>query len=91
MSRRGEWIANCMPSRVERIRSASVFKLQVGPPVPNQLQTQEDLEARGMVGLYRLDKKSEQETRQDQKRYLDQNRFMPSPRVIRDMLGPLNN
>lgn len=90
MSHRGQWIANCMPSRVERIRSASIFKLQVGPPVPNQLQTLEDLVDRGMVGLYRLEKKSDEQMRSDQQRYLDENHFMPSPRVIRDMLGPLN-
>lgn len=89
MSNRGQWIANCVPTRVDRIRSASIFRLEVGPPVPNQLQNLEDLESRGMVGLYRNEKKSEEEAREDQERYLSQNRFMPTPQVIRDMLGPL--
>lgn len=91
MSNRGEWIANCLPNRVDRIQSASIFRLEVGPPVPNQLQTLEDLKDRGMVGLYRLEKKTEQDRCADQERYLHQSEFMPTPRVIRDMLGPLGS
>ena len=58
MSHSGEWIANCLPERVERISAASVYRLKVGPPRPNQLQTMDDLEEKGLVGLYRLEAKN---------------------------------
>ena len=58
LSRQGEWIANCKPDRVDRIQAASVFLLKVGPPQPNQLQTKQDLEERGLVGLYRIGEKT---------------------------------
>ena len=83
MSHQGEWIANCMPDRVARISAASVFLLQVGPPKPNQMQRQEDLEQQGMVGLYRMGKKSEQEAQAGQTSYLSQSDFSPSPGILR--------
>ncbi len=83
MSHQGEWIANCMPDRVARISAASVFLLQVGPPKPNQMQRQEDLEGKGMVGLYRMGKKNEQEARAGQKSYLSESDFTPAPGVLR--------
>ncbi len=89
MSQRGEWIANCKPERVQRICSASVFMLRVGPPRPNQLQTTEGLESEGIVGLYRMGKKDDQEARADQERYLAQSEFLPSPEALRDLLGDL--
>ncbi len=89
MSAWGEWIANCKPDRVDRIRSASVFRLQVGPPRPNQFQTMEGLLSEGIVGLYREGKKGEIETRTDQARYLAESDFVPSPEALRDLLGPL--
>ena len=89
MSTRGEWIANCKPDRVDRIRSASVFRLQVGPPRPNQIQTMDGLLADGVVGLYRVDKKAEPEVRSDQARYLAESDFAPSPEALRDLLGCL--
>lgn len=89
MSQRGEWIANCRPERVQRIASASVFLLRVGPPRPNQLQTMEGLESEGLVGLYRVGKKDDQAARTDQERYLAQSEFLPSPEALRDLLGDL--
>ena len=89
MSARGEWIANCKPDRVDRIRSASVFRLQVGPPRPNQFQTMDGLLSDGIVGLYREGRKGEFEARNDQARYLAESDFVPSPEALRDLLGPL--
>ena len=83
MSRKGEWIANCMPDRVARISSASVYLLRVGPPVPNQMQRLEDLEDQGMVGLYRMGKKSTEETQVGQASYLQESEFAPAPGVLR--------
>ena len=89
MSEQGEWIANCLPDRVDRIKSASVFMLSVGPPIPNQMQTQEDLLERGLVGLYRTGKKSEVAVRRDQESYLRQSDFTPSPGALRSIMEPL--
>lgn len=89
MAQRGEWIANCRPERVQRISSASVFLLQVGPPRPNQLQTREGLESDGYVGLYRIGKKDDPAARADQERYLSESEFLPSPESLRDLLGDL--
>ncbi|MFH1035418.1 MAG: hypothetical protein V1806_12995 [Pseudomonadota bacterium] len=89
MSQRGEWIANCRPDRVQRISSASIFNLRVGPPRPNQLQTMEGLESEGIVGLYRVGKKQDQDARADQERYLAESEFLPSPESLRDLLGDL--
>jgi hypothetical protein len=83
VSRKGEWIANCMPDRVARISSASVYLLQVGPPRPNQMQRQEDLENQGMVGLYRMGEKSAEETQADQTAYLEESEFAPAPGILR--------
>ena len=85
----GEWIANCKPDRVDRIRSAGVFRLQVGPPRPNQFQTMDGLLADGIVGLYRVEKKAEPEALADQARYLAESDFSPSPQALRDLLGSL--
>ncbi len=89
MSQRGDWIANCPPDRVERIAQASIYRLEVGPPVPNQQQTLEDLKDQGLVGLYRQEKKSTQETSKGQRSYLEQSPFGPSPTALRGYLGPL--
>jgi hypothetical protein len=75
---------------VERISSASVFLLRVGPPRPNQMQTQQALEADGLVGLYRVGKKDQLEVRSGQESYLRDTDFLPSPDTLRGMLGPLN-
>jgi len=90
LSRQGEWIANCLPERVDRIRAASVFLLNVGPPQPNQMQTQEDLEERGLVGLYRVGEKSAQQIRAGQESYLKASDFMPTPAVLLSFWGPRN-
>lgn len=87
MSQKGEWIANCLPDRVERIRSASIFLLRTGPPIPNQLQTQEDLIARGLVGLYRVGKKKDDEVAAGQRTYLETSPFTPQPGLLRDFMG----
>ncbi len=89
MSHRGEWIANCRPERVDRISSASIYLLRVGPPRPNQLQTQESLESEGLVGLYRLTRKEDTAIHSDQERYLSQSDFQPSPSALLELLGPL--
>ncbi len=89
MSQKGEWIANCLPDRVERISAASVYLLRVGPPRPNQLQNMEDLVEQGMVGLYRVGKKPEEEVRQGQRQYLESSPFAPSPGVLKGFLGPI--
>lgn len=86
----GQWIANCKPERVDRISSASIFILRVGPPRPNQMQTQEALEADGLVGLYRVAKKDQLDVRNGQEAYLRDTDFLPSPDTLRGMLGPLN-
>ncbi len=88
MATRGEWIANCLPDRVERIAAASVFLLRVGPPQPNQMQNLADLLARGVVGLYRQGKKPAEQAQSDQRTYLAQSDFLPSPAVLLDFLGP---
>lgn len=89
VSHKGDWIANCLPDRVERISAASVYLLRVGPPRPNQLQNLEDLEEQGMVGLYRVGKKPDDDVRQGQRSYLDSSPFAPSPGVLKGFLGPL--
>ena len=89
MSNTGVWIANCRPDRIARIAAASVFQLSVGPPRPNQLQTMEGLLAEGIVGLYRVGKKEAQEVAQDQRTYLSQSEFLPSPNSLRGLLGSL--
>lgn len=86
-----KWIANCLPERVSRIANASVYVLEVGPPQPNQLQTQEDLEAQGLVGLYRTAKKEKKQINQDQQAYLTSSDFDPSPSVLRGFLEPMGN
>ena len=53
------------------------------------MQTLENLEADGLVGLYRVGRKEDGEVRADQERYLSQSDFQPSPSVLRDLLGPL--
>ena len=75
---------------MERIASASIFNLQVGPPRPNQMQTRQALEDDGFVGLYRMGKKDQDEVRSSQETYLRQTEFLPSPEILRGMLGPLN-
>ena len=89
LASKNNWIANCKPDRVERIRAASVFLLQVGPPRPNQLQTMEGLLSDGGVGLYRAGKKDQGAVHSDQARYLAESDFAPSPEALRDLLGPL--
>lgn len=89
MATKQDWIANCKPDRVERIRAASIYHLQVGPPKPNQLQTMEGLLSDGIVGLYRTGKKDQGVVRGDQARYLADSDFSPSPEALRDLLGPL--
>lgn len=82
MALKGEWIANCLPDRVERIAAASVYHLRVGEPRPNQLQTYDDLKERGLVGLYRIDKKSRREVESGQKNYLSGSDFTPTPALL---------
>lgn len=89
MSVKGDWIANCLPDRVARISQASVFLLKVGPPKPNQMQTLDDLEQRGLVGLYRVGKKKEAAIQKEQENYLSESDFSPSPEVLLSFLGPL--
>ncbi|MFZ5585795.1 MAG: hypothetical protein ACOZHQ_07695 [Thermodesulfobacteriota bacterium] len=89
MASKNDWVANCKPDRVERIRAASVFLLQVGPPCPNQLQTMEGLLSEGVVGLYRVGRKDQGAVRGDQAKYLAQSDFAPSPEALRNLLGPL--
>ncbi len=90
VSHKGDWIANCLPDRVERISAASVFLLRVGPPRPNQLQNMEDLLDQGMVGLYRAGKKAEEEVREGQALYLRSSPFTPSPSALKGYLGPMS-
>jgi hypothetical protein len=90
VSQKGDWIANCLPERVERISAASVYLLRVGPPRPNQLQNMEDLVEQGMVGLYRLGKKADDDVRKGQAHYLETSPFAPSPSVLKGFLGPLS-
>lgn len=89
MSHKGEWIANCLPDRVDRISAASIYLLQVGPPRPNQLQTLEDLLEQGMVGLYRVGKKHASEAAAGQEEYLRNSPFTPSPGILKDFLDSL--
>ena len=89
MSQLGQWVANCKPDRVERIAAASVYDLVVGPPKPNQINSLEDLAEQGIVGLYRVAKKAEAQIAADQKRYLEESDFMPSPAILKSFLGPL--
>lgn len=90
VSHKGDWIANCLPDRVERISAASIYLLQVGPPRPNQLQNMEDLLEQGMVGLYRTGKKAEEEVREGQALYLKNSPFTPSPSSLKGFLGPMS-
>lgn len=90
MSHKGDWIANCLPDRVERISSASVYLLKVGPPKPNQLQNMEDLLEQGMVGLYRIGKKADDDVQRGQAEYLESSPFAPSPGVLKGFMGPLS-
>ncbi len=85
---KGEWIANCLPEKVERIRAASVFRLEVGPPRPNQMQNLDDLLEQGLVGLYRVGKKKPDEIQRGQQSYLRQSDFAPTPGVLLSFLGP---
>lgn len=89
MSQLGHWVANCKPDRVERIAAASVYDLVVGPPKPNQINSLEDLAEKGIVGLYRIAKKADERIEADQKRYLDESDFLPSPAMLKSFLGPL--
>lgn len=91
VSKRGAWIANCLPSRVERIQSASIFHLEIGPPKPNQLQTFEDLVDQGLVGLYKGSKKKAIAAASDQARYLSTSDFSPSPGLLVDILHNMDN
>lgn len=84
-----EWIANCKLERVERISAASIYVLEVGPPRPNQLQTLENLQAEGLVGLYRTSKKDDATSRKDQNQYLSSLDFTPSPEGLKSLLGSL--
>jgi hypothetical protein len=54
------------------------------------MQTLEALEAEGVVGLYRVGKKDQFEVRDSQEAYLRDTDFLPSPGILRGMLGPLN-
>jgi hypothetical protein len=49
----------------------------------------EGLLAEGIVGLYRVGKKEAQEVAQDQRTYLSQSEFLPSPNSLRGLLGSL--
>lgn len=89
MSHIGDWVANCKPDRVERISAASVYLLEIGPPRPNQMQTLEGLEADGVVGLYKVGKKSPPEALAGQQAYLQSSEFSPSPESLREFLGSL--
>ena len=89
MSTNGQWIANCLPDRVGRIANASVFTLEVGPPQANQLQTLEDLESQGLVGLYKVGKKTREQVEMDQRSYLRASDFLPTPTVLKGFLEPL--
>jgi len=91
VSHKGDWIANCLHDRVERISAASVFLLRVGPPRPNQLQNMDDLVEQGMVGLYRVGKKTDEDTRRGQENYLESSPFAPSPGVLKGFMGPISN
>jgi len=91
VSRKGEWIANCLPDRVERISAASVYLLQVGPPRPNQLQNLDDLVEQGMVGLYRVGKKNHDQVRHGQTRYLEESPFAPVPGVLKEFMGSMGD
>lgn len=88
MSTKGDWIANCLPDRAEHIADASVYRLQVGPPRPNQMQKYEDLVEKGMVGLYRLEKKDSRAIKSGQKTYLQESDFKPAPGVLLSFLLP---
>ena len=90
MSHKGNWIANCLPDRVERISAASVYLLRVGPPRPNQLQKMEELVEQGMVGLYRMGKKDDEEVREGQAHYLNSSPFAPAPSALKGYLGPMS-
>lgn len=90
VSHKGDWIANCLPDRVERISAASVYLLRVGPPKPNQLQNMDDLVEQGMVGLYRLKKKADDDVRKGQAHYLESSPFAPSPSALKGFLGPMS-
>ena len=91
MSKRGAWVANCLPSRVERIQSASIFHLEIGPPKPNQLQTFDDLVEQGLVGLYKGAKKKAEAAASDQARYLSTSDFSPSPSLLASLLNNMGN
>ena len=84
MGIRGEWVANCPPERVARIAAASVYVLEVGPPRPNRMQTQEELVRQGLVGLYRVGRKDPERIARDQKSYLEESQFVPSPGVLKN-------
>ena len=87
MKSKGQWIANCREDRVERIARASIYVLQVGPPKPNQMQTQANLEAEGLVGLYRVAEKDAQTSLHDQNQYLESSDFLPSPESLKNLLS----
>ena len=87
MALKGEWIANCLPDRVDRIAAASVYHLQIGDPRPNQLQTFEDLKEQGLVGLYRTERKSKHQVKHDQAGYLSGSDFSPTPGLLAAFSG----
>ncbi|MDR1398253.1 MAG: hypothetical protein LBJ14_11070 [Desulfarculales bacterium] len=89
MAAYGQWIANCKKERAERIASASIYILEVGPPVPNQLQTLEKLQADNFIGLYRLEKKETETILREQNNYLHASEFTPSPESLKNLLGSL--
>ncbi|MCB2188353.1 MAG: hypothetical protein KQJ78_18185 [Deltaproteobacteria bacterium] len=80
-----------MPERVDRITNASVYVLEVGPPQANQLQTLEDLELKGLVGLYRVGEKNRDQIKKDQASYLAQSDFLPTPSVMKGFMEPLGS
>ncbi|ADK86469.1 hypothetical protein Deba_3116 [Desulfarculus baarsii DSM 2075] len=89
MSQLGHWVANCQPERVTRIVTASVYELVVGPPKPNQIQTMDDLLEQGLVGLYRTGRKDATRAREDQRRYLAESDFDPTPALLKGFFGPM--
>ena len=88
LSTKGEWIANCLPDRVDRISAASIYLLQVGPPRPNQMQNLKDLHDKGVVGLYRFGKKSREDAANSQRDYLQNSEFAPTLSMLVALYGP---
>lgn len=84
---KAQWIANCRSDRAQRIAQASIYVLRVGPPVPNQMQTLENMLADNMVGLYRIAKKDAAVSQSEQNQYLDSCDFSPSPESLKSLLS----